>query len=65
MKEWISPIPKKIHIIWIGGEQPKYLKLFIKSFNKHLPEFEIKIWGNKELNKRNFPKTIEYIRKIG
>ena len=31
MKEWISPIPKKIHIIWIGGEQPDYLKLFLIS----------------------------------
>ena len=32
MKEWISPIPKKVHLIWIGGEQPDYLKLFFKTF---------------------------------
>ena len=63
MKEWISPIPKKIHLIWIGGEQPDYLKAFLKSFQKNLPEFEIKVWGNKDLNRRNFPKTIDYIRK--
>ena len=63
MKEWISPIPKKIHLIWIGGEQPDYLKLFIRSFNQYLPEFEIKVWGNKDLNRKTFPKTIDYIRK--
>ena len=63
MKEWISPIPLKVHIIWIGGEKPDYLKLFLKSFRKYLPEFEIKIWGNDDLKKKHFPKTIEYIRK--
>ena len=63
MKEWISPIPRKVHLIWIGGEQPDYLKLFLKTFTEHLPEFEIKVWGNKELTKKNFPKTINYIRK--
>ena len=63
MKEWISPIPKKVHLIWIGGEQPDYLKLFFKTFQEYLPEFTIKIWGNKDLNKKNFPKTIDYIRK--
>jgi mannosyltransferase OCH1-like enzyme len=62
MKDWISPIPLKVHLIWIGGEQPDYLKLFLKSFYKNLPEFEIKVWGNKDLNKKNFPKTINYIR---
>lgn len=63
MKEWISPIPKKIHLIWIGGEQPDYFKLFLSSFHQYLPEFEIKVWGNKDLNRKNFPKTIDYIRK--
>ena len=63
MKEWISPIPKKIHLIWIGGEQPDYLKYFLKSFREKMPQFEIRIWGNKELNKNHFPLTYEYIKK--
>ena len=62
-KRWKSPIPKKIHLIWIGGEQPDYFKLFLKSFEKYLPEFEIKIWGNKDLTNKNFPKTFSYIQK--
>ena len=41
MKEWISPIPKNIHLIWIGGEQPDYLKLFLKTFHQFLPEFTL------------------------
>jgi mannosyltransferase OCH1-like enzyme len=63
MKEWISPIPLKVHLIWIGGDPPDYLKLFMKSFEKNMPEFEIKLWGNKDLTKKNFPLTYEYIKK--
>tara|TARA_B100000214_G_scaffold299131_1_gene229279 strand:- start:11583 stop:12482 length:900 start_codon:yes stop_codon:yes gene_type:complete len=63
MKDWVSPIPKKVHLIWIGGNPPDYLNLFLKTFHEYLPDFEIKVWGNKDLTKKNFPKTIEYIRK--
>jgi hypothetical protein len=63
MKEWISPIPRKVHLIWIGGEPPDYLKLFLGTFQEHFSEFEIKVWGNKELTRKNFPKTIDFIRK--
>jgi len=64
MKEWSSPIPLKVHIIWIGGSPPPdYMKYFIKSFETNMPEFDIKIWGNKELTKKNFPLTYEYIKK--
>ena len=64
MKEWKSPIPLKIHLIWIGtNEYPKHFKYFLESFYKYLPEFEIKIWGNKDLTKKNFPKTYTYIQK--
>tara|TARA_Y100000389_G_C17447440_1_gene512491 strand:+ start:1174 stop:2145 length:972 start_codon:yes stop_codon:yes gene_type:complete len=62
-KRWKSPIPKKIHLIWIGGEQPDYFKLFLQSFYNYLPEFEIKIWGNSDLTNKNFPKTYSYIKK--
>lgn len=63
MKEWVSPIPKKVHLIWIGGDPPDYFNLFLKTFHEYLPDFEIRVWGNKDLTKKNFPKTIEYIRK--
>lgn len=64
MKDWISPIPKIVHLIWIGtNPYPDYFLLFMKSFKKYLPEFEIRIWGNKSLNKKDFPKTYGYIQK--
>lgn len=63
-KPWVSPIPKLVHLIWIGNnDYPDYFKLFLKSFYKHLPEFTIKIWNNDDLNKKNFPKTYTYIQK--
>ena len=57
MKQWVSPIPKKFHFIWIGGDQPDYFKKFLRTFKEKCPEFEIKIWGNKNLNKKYFPIT--------
>ena len=63
MKKWISPIPKKVHLIWIGGDPPDYLKLFLTTFEQFMSEFELKLWGNKDLTKKNFPITWEYIKK--
>lgn len=63
-KPWVSPIPKLVHLIWIGNkEYPDYFKLFLKTFYKYLPEFTIKVWGNKDLTRKNFPKTYSYIQK--
>lgn len=63
MREWVSPIPKKVHLIWIGGKPPDYFDKFLESFETNMSEFEIKIWGNEDLNKKNFPLTYEYIKK--
>jgi len=63
-KPWVSPIPKLVHLIWIGdNDYPDYFQLFLESFHNYLPEFTIKVWGNKDLTKRNFPKTYSYIQK--
>ena len=64
MKEWVSPIPKNIHLIWIGDKgYPDYFKLFLETFYEYLPEFTIKVWGNQDLTKKNFPITYKYIQK--
>lgn len=64
MKKWISPIPKKVHIIWIGKKEPPdyYKKYFKKSFEENMSEFEIRLWRNKDLTKKNFPLTWKYIQ---
>ncbi len=64
MKEWVSLIPNTVHLIWIGDQEyPDYFKLFLKSYELHMPEFTVKVWGNKELTKKNFPLTYDYIKK--
>jgi len=35
----------------------------MKSFETNMPEFEMKLWGNKDLTKKNFPLTYDYIKK--
>lgn len=62
--QWKSPIPQKVHLIWIGtNDFPDYFNSFIKTFEDNFQGFEIKIWGNKDLTKKNFPKTYGYIQK--
>ena len=64
MKDWLSPIPQNIHLIWIGtNDYPDYFKIFLKTFYKYFKGFNIKVWGNKDLNKKNFPITYKYIQK--
>jgi|TARA_B110000503_G_C7126090_1_gene404661 hypothetical protein len=64
MKEWVSPIPRKVHLIWIGNnDYPDYFKFFLKTFEKNFINFEIKVWGNKDLTRKNFPLTYSYIQE--
>ena len=65
MKEWKSPIDRKIHFIWIGtNPYPDYFIKFLKEFKELCPEFTIKVWKNKDLTRHNFPITFPYIQKI-
>lgn len=46
-------IPKKIHYIWVGGkEKPDDIKKCMKTWKKHLSDYEIKEW-----NESNFDIT--------
>jgi len=64
MKDWISPIPQNVHLIWIGdNDYPDYFKLFLNTFYQNFEGFNIKVWGNKDLNRKNFPITFNYIQK--
>lgn len=45
-------IPKKIHFCWFSGDKyPALIEHCIKSWEKHLPDYEIKLW-----NFDSFPK---------
>lgn len=44
-------IPRIIHCCWFGGKPlPRSVKKYIKTWRKHMPEYEIKIWTEKEFN---------------
>jgi mannosyltransferase OCH1-like enzyme len=45
-------IPKLLHLIWIGEKENPYLKN-IETYKKFNPDWQIKIWNNK-----NIPKVI-------
>ena len=59
-----SPIPKKIHMIWLGPKKPPYLHKFMKTFKKYAPNYIIRLWGDKDITKQTLPITFPYIQKI-
>lgn len=53
-------IPKKIHFIWVGGkEKPKDILKCMKTWKKHLPDYEIVEWNEKnfDINSHPFAKA--------
>ena len=57
--------PKVIHQIWIGGKIPEHKKILIRHNKKMIKKskWKYKLWGNKDLTRKNFPKTFKYIQK--
>lgn len=49
-----TTIPQIIHIIWLGSEPTPCVNLVIKSWKKHHPNWEIKIWRDKDIEKLNW-----------
>lgn len=43
-------IPKIIHQIWLGGEMPQKYKEFAKSWKKYHPDYQYKLWTDKDVN---------------
>ncbi len=51
-------IPKIIHYCWFGGgEKPKLVKKCIKSWKKHLPDYEIIEWNEDNFDINSTPWT--------
>lgn len=46
-------IPSTIHFIWLGSSLPEKVKNNIETYRQYNPDFEIKIWTDKEL--KNYP----------
>lgn len=59
-------IPKKIHFIWVGGkEKPKDILKCMKTWKKHLKDYEIKEWSesNFDINSHPFTKAAYAAKK--
>lgn len=58
-------IPKIIHYCWFGGKPlPENVKIYIDSWKKYLPDFEIKQWdeSNFDVNARKYTQEAYYAR---
>lgn len=63
-KKYMSPIPKKIHFIWLGPITPPYLEKFMKTFETYAPGYEQRLWSDSDITKKNFPITYDTIQKV-
>jgi hypothetical protein len=64
VKKDVSPIPKKLHFIWLGPKQPAYLKKFMKTFETYAKDYTMRLWGDKDITKNQFPLTYPYIQEV-
>ncbi|PJJ84051.1 glycosyltransferase family 32 protein [Mucilaginibacter auburnensis] len=47
-------IPKIIHLCWLSGDAyPDDIKKCISTWHEHLPDYEIRVWTNKDLEQLN------------
>jgi inositol phosphorylceramide mannosyltransferase catalytic subunit len=53
-------IPKKIHQIWLGGELPEKYKSFVESWKIWNPEYEYKLWTDKDADTFEFERPDIY-----
>lgn len=49
----MSRIPKKLHFIWVGDESLRP-DVYIDTWRRQHPDFEIQVWGNSEWKNRDW-----------
>lgn len=49
-KDVSSPIPKKIHYVWVGGPVPENIQKNIQEWQEKMPDYEIKKWDETNCN---------------
>ena len=44
-QQTVYPIPPRIHAVWVGGKEPPALiRRCMRSWRRHCPDYEIKLW---------------------
>ena len=59
-------IPKKMHIIWIDGEEKMTApKKRVMEMNKALnPDYEYHVWSLKNITREKFPKSYQLLKTL-
>ncbi len=57
-------IPKKIHYVWLGDKPlPEKDREYIEGWQKLNPDFEIKLWTDKDIDLERFPLVAKALEK--
>jgi len=52
-------IPKLIHLIWVGeNNPPPYFESHVLGWQERMPDWEIRVWRNEDINVDHFPPAI-------
>ena len=57
----MAPIPKKVHLIWLGDKSK--FKFDLESLDKFMPNYEVKVWGMNDFDWDELEK-IHYVRAM-
>ena len=57
-------IPKVIHQIWLGGQMPISKSYFLEKTRRMYPHYQMKLWGEANITRENFPFTYEVIMNL-
>lgn len=57
-------IPKIIHQIWLGSELPEKFAIYTKTWPLHHPDWEYKLWTDKDIASLNLENQAAYDRAI-
>ena len=64
LKEGPDIIPRVIHQVWLGGKMPISKSYFYEKAKKMYPHYEMKLWGEANITRENFPLTYEVIMNM-
>jgi mannosyltransferase OCH1-like enzyme len=54
-----NSIPRIIHLIWVGETKaPVYFDIHVKKWQELMPNWEIRVWKNKDITIQHFPEKI-------
>ena len=60
-KTYIKVVPKKIHQIWLGSSLPKKYVEFQKSWQNLNPDYEYRLWTDKDITELNLINSEQYL----